>query len=148
MVIAATWVSLCAAIDRLVPGRWPDGSPPDGGFAIAVVATLAAATFEEVLYRGFTLRALVESGLSFWRANAIAAGLFALLHVPGWLFMGWSPRQVATTMPSVILVGLACCVARMGNASLWASITVHVANNLWGGGIFLYGLYRVVSFVR
>jgi len=145
VVIAAAWIALCAIVDALVKRRWPDAGRPEAGVLLTILGTLAGATLEEVPFRGFVLRALVESGLSFWRANAMAALLFALLHVPGWLFMGWSLRAIGAAMPSVILVGLLCGLARMGNASLWASVTVHLVNNLWSGGLLLYALRCLLS---
>jgi membrane protease YdiL (CAAX protease family) len=135
--LAAAWVAGSALIDYAIPGRWPVPVRADSGIAWSVLLTAVAALAEEILYRGFALRALAESGLGFWRANAVAAVLFALLHVPGWLFMGRSLSACADLLPGIMLCGFVFGAARVRNASLWPSVLVHGANNLWSGGLLL-----------
>jgi membrane protease YdiL (CAAX protease family) len=42
---------------------------------------------EEVMFRGLVLQR-AEEYTGFWRANAISAGLFVGVHLPGWIFAG------------------------------------------------------------
>ena len=107
--VAATlaFVLAVALVDAAVPGRWP--SRPDlAGASLQVLFVIAfvGPTLEEVLFRGYALRALAEAGSSFWRANLEATFLFTLLHVPGWLFQGRSVTECATLGANVALLGL------------------------------------------
>lgn len=49
-------------------------------------ALIVAPLFEEMVFRGFALTALEESGFPSWPATAIAGILFLGLHLPGWHF--------------------------------------------------------------
>jgi membrane protease YdiL (CAAX protease family) len=94
-------------------------------------ALLIAPVFEEILFRGFILRALQESAISFWIANLITACMFLGIHVPGWYFMD-SPRmfQVPAIL-GIILVGLCAGVSKHISGSIYGSIAFHLVNNMY-----------------
>jgi membrane protease YdiL (CAAX protease family) len=92
---------------------------------------------EEVLFRGYALRALEEAGVSFWRANLEAAALFALLHLPGWLFQGHTLTDCLALAAQVGFLGFLFGAVRAGGATLWSSVVFHALNNAWRGGWLL-----------
>jgi membrane protease YdiL (CAAX protease family) len=94
-------------------------------------AWLVAPVFEEVVFRGFALTALEESGCPFWSANAIAAILFLGLHLPGWHFAGRLGSSTVITALSVVVVGVVAGYAKRRSDSTWASVTVHFLNNAY-----------------
>jgi membrane protease YdiL (CAAX protease family) len=141
--IAAGWVAVSALAGRLLPGQWPTPVAPSE-IATHLFLVCVGPFLEELVYRGFVLRTLVDGGLGFWRANALTAVLFALLHVPGWLFMGRSPAACARELPLIALTGFVFGAARARGGSLWASVVVHVANNAWSSGLLL-GIARAIA---
>lgn len=69
-------------------------------------ALIVAPVFEEVVFRGFALTALEESGCPFWPANAIAGILFLGLHLPGWHFAGRLGSSTVIIGVSVVVMGM------------------------------------------
>ena len=130
-------VAIFAAIDAAVPGRWP--TPPSAPHAwhLVLLIGVLGPFLEEVLFRGYALRAFQEGGSGFWRANLESAVLFALLHVPGWLFMGQSPGWALAMTPQIIFSGFLIGAFRARGGSLWAAVLMHIVNNAWSGGWFL-----------
>jgi membrane protease YdiL (CAAX protease family) len=94
-------------------------------------ALIVAPLFEEVVFRGFALTALEESGFPFWPANAIAALLFLGLHLPGWHFTTGLGSSSVITGLGVMIVGMVAGYAKHRSSSTWASITVHFLNNAY-----------------
>jgi uncharacterized protein len=102
------------------------------GFTTATVNVLVIAPlFEEVVFRGFVLTALQESGTKFWRSNIVAAVMFLGLHVPGWYFMGSLKPSQALTAVSIVVIGGVAGYARRASGSTWGSVAVHFLNNLY-----------------
>lgn len=125
-------------VDALVPGRWPSRADlATTSLSALVVIAFVSPALEEVLFRGYALHRLTEAGSSYWSANLEAAMLFAVLHVPGWLFQGRSLVECATLGVNIVLLGFVFGAARAGGATLWSSVLVHVANNAWHGGWIL-----------
>lgn len=96
-----------------------------------VNALIVAPLFEEIVFRGFALTALEESGCPFCPANAIAAILFLGLHLPGWHFTQGLGSATVITGLSVVVVGMVAGYARRRANSTWASVTVHFLNNAY-----------------
>lgn len=94
-------------------------------------ALTVAPLFEEVMFRGFALKALEDSGYRFWPANTIAAILFLGLHLPGWHFMGKLGASQVVVGLSVVVIGMVAGYAKRRSNSTWASVTVHFLNNLY-----------------
>jgi membrane protease YdiL (CAAX protease family) len=94
-------------------------------------ALIVAPVFEEVVFRGFALTALEESGYPFWPANGIAAILFLGLHLPGWHFAGRLGPSTVITALSVVVAGVVAGYAKRHSNSTWASVTVHFLNNAY-----------------
>jgi uncharacterized protein len=126
LVVGAIFVALAASLDAFTRSyAWPSMGPG------LVNALAIAPLFEEVMFRGFALRALQERGCRFWTANVIAALMFLGLHLPGWYFMGGLGPSQALVGVSVVLIGLVAGYAARRAQSTWAAVVVHGLNNLY-----------------
>jgi membrane protease YdiL (CAAX protease family) len=126
LVVGAVFVLLSASIDSFTRTyRWP--APSLGLLSALTVAPL----FEEVMFRGFALRALQDSGYRFWPANAIASLMFLGLHLPGWYFMNAFSAPQLVVGASVLLIGMVAGYAKRRADSTWASVAFHFVNNLY-----------------
>ncbi len=85
---------------------------------------------EEVVFRGLVLQR-AEEYTGFWRANALSAVLFALVHLPGWTFAGVS--LAGTLSWAAFVFGLALVLGYLlkKTRSLWACVVCHAMSN-WG----------------
>jgi hypothetical protein len=126
LVIGLLFVGLAVILDSFTrTHQWPVIAP--GALSALTVAPL----FEEVMFRGFVLRALEDRGHRFWIANAVTALMFLTLHVPGWYFMGSLRVGQPALAVSVVLIGLVAGYAKRRARSTWASVVVHFVNNLY-----------------
>src|SRR4051794_13692029 len=104
---------------------WPTLGPP------LLNAVVVAPLLEEVVFRGFILRTLLESGERFWPANVTTALMFLGLHLPGWYFSGLLTHDRGLLSLTIVLVGLVAGLARRASGSTWASVFVHFSNNAY-----------------
>ena len=99
----------------------------DTGLAV-FVALAAAAASEEVVFRGYVLRALAE-----WRGAAFALGvssiLFALAHLG-------NPGLTPLALTNIALAGVAFGLALQLTGRLWLPIAYHFAWNYFQGPLF------------
>lgn len=98
-------------------------------------AVFLAPVLEEIVYRGYILGSLEESGSGFWLANFIAALAFLGIHLPGWYFMGSSNITQPIVILSIIVIGMIAGYAKRRSGSTWASIAFHFINNLYSSFI-------------
>ncbi len=126
LALGAVFVALMAVIDAFTRSH----ALPSLSWA-AVNALVVAPLSEEIVFRGFALKALEDSGWRFWPANGVAALLFLGLHLPGWQFTrGLNSSSIVPGL-GVVLVGIVAGYARHRADSTWASVTVHFLNNLY-----------------
>jgi len=126
LAVGAVFVALGAMLDVFTRSYgWPSA-----GWG-QVNALVIAPLFEEVMFRGFALRAVEEDGYGFWTANLVAAVMFLGLHLPGWYFMGVLQPFQAVTGVSIVLIGLVAGYAKHRADSTWAAIGVHFVNNVY-----------------
>jgi membrane protease YdiL (CAAX protease family) len=92
-----------------------------------------APTVEEIALRGFYLRSLMDSGVSFGRANWFAALVFVGMHLPGWYFQARLRAPLSAIQPALFLLLLALFLGWLKDrtGSLWACIAVHGMNNAY-----------------
>lgn len=91
---------------------------------------LIAPLLEEILFRGFILKLLLEE-LQFYMANIITSICFLLIHVPGWYFMGvLSTNFYNLTFVSIFILSLVFGYAYKKGKSIKASVIVHFLNNI------------------
>jgi membrane protease YdiL (CAAX protease family) len=104
--------------------RWETGAISWGYAASATHAFFWAALFEELLFRGYLLRRLIE----WWgqpSALVAVALAFGLFHLPG--LSGWTAvKMVCTTGASSLL--FSALLLRSG--SLWSAVAAHFSMNL------------------
>lgn len=80
---------------------------------------------EEIVFRGFLLRKLMDS-FRFWIANTITALLFVSIHFPIWYYKGLFelPYILGSTLTVFVLGILFGFVYKKSN-SLWSVIIIH-----------------------
>ncbi len=100
--------------------------------AQAVVLFVASGVYEEVCYRGFPLRAMLET-MRPDRAIGVTALLFTFAH-------GGNPGTTRLALINVLVAGLWLGVARYKRGNLWLATGLHVGWNLattwlWGAPV-------------
>ena len=126
LAVGAIFVALAATVDAFTRSH----GLPEAMWG-TLNALIVAPVLEEVVFRGFALKALEQSGCRFWPANGIAGVLFLGLHLPGWHFTrGLDSSSIAAGL-SVVSVGMAAGYAKHRSNSTWASVTVHFLNNAY-----------------
>lgn len=131
--VGVAWIALNALGDSLL-GRTPAPALTPGVLSACFVAPFA----EELVFRGFAFAWLEKLGFGFWRVNVSCAVLFALLHLPGWAFTQGLGLGLLPQLGQAALLGFGFGLLRKGDASLWAPIAVHFANNAWSQGLILW----------
>ncbi|MDP1827927.1 MAG: type II CAAX endopeptidase family protein [Archangium sp.] len=133
LIVAVGWVALNAAGDSLL------GRTPAPALDVGVLSACFIAPFvEELVFRGFAFAWLEQLGLRFWKANLVCAVLFAVMHLPGWLFMQGFSVGLLAQLAQTALLGFGFGVLRRDGASLWAPFSVHLANNAWSTGLISF----------
>jgi membrane protease YdiL (CAAX protease family) len=120
--------------------HWP-GEPRFG--AGTVNACLVAPLFEELVFRGFVLHRLRRSGVRFLPASVSTTTAFALLHVPGWLFMNGATSSTLLSLVNVAAVGMVLAAVAWRLPSLWCAVLLHAVHNAWDQGVILAAVRAV-----
>lgn len=85
---------------------------------------------EEIVFRGFLLRKLMDS-FRFWIANTITALLFVSIHFPIWIYKGlFEFPFILSTIITVFVLGLIFGFVYKKSGSLWSVINIHSLYNL------------------
>lgn len=92
--------------------------------------TFLSPLVEEVVFRGIVLQRAGEY-VGFWKANALSAGLFAAIHVPGWTFSDVALTSMVSSAAFVFLLALVLGYLLKRTGSLWACVVTHAMSN-WG----------------
>src|SRR5258708_5188101 len=95
-------------------------------------AVLVAPVVEEVFFRGFMIHQLQAWWKSFPVVNLAAALAFALVHWVGWYFQGRLsfPCSLGFTF-RLMAFGFILGYLNRFSGSLWTSLILHAANNLY-----------------
>ena len=112
-----------------------------GGLLFAlwiVVSNFVNSFMEEGLFRGVMIR-LFRVKLSFWRANALQAFLFAIWHLP-WVVKWYQTGQIEaygglffatlSQFLPMLLIGFAWGYFYLKTGSLWVPWVAHTLNNI------------------
>lgn len=95
----------------------------------ALVASVAAAVVEEIVFRGIVFR-LVESAVGSSVAIVVSAAIFGALHA-------LSPHPTALGLVAITLeAGVLLACAYVLTRRLWFAIGLHAAWNFMQGGVF------------
>ena len=131
---AAAAVFLVRAIEVGLGGAWIAIPPVSGaGLFVGSIGLLFAALCEEFVFRGLVLKAL-RLRMTFWKANALTAALYAAILVPGWLALGDAePAVIADLALSVFLfAGLSGWLVRQ-SGTISVAVLVHFLCDLLQG---------------
>lgn len=134
VALSAAWIAF------QIVGLWlqlPLFKAPDSGLPwhAFVGALLIAPLFEELMFRGFMLRALRERGYSHLAVVVLTALAFAALHLPGWFVHRGLDAGIAGSFVSIAAFGLLLGELGWRTPSLWAPVLLHLANNVWSTGV-------------
>lgn len=129
--VAAIAVYLCAILLLAIYAQGRRLSPHGAG-GVALASTLVSSLCEEILFRGFFLNKLCER-LSFRAANLAAAALFALVHLPYWLWARGAGGAVLSDFVGVLVFALFLGYLLKKTGSLWLPFGAHAANNVLVG---------------
>ena len=85
---------------------------------------------EEIVFRGFLLRKLMDS-FRFWIANTITALLFVSIHFPIWFYKNlFEFPDILSSLVTVFLLGIIFGIVYKKSNSLWSVIIIHSLYNL------------------
>ena len=86
---------------------------------------------EEIVFRGFLLRKLMDS-FRFWMANTITSFLFVSIHFPIWMFTGYFeyPSILIVTIISIFVFSIFFGFVYKKTGSLWSVIIIHSLYNM------------------
>lgn len=86
---------------------------------------------EEIVFRGFILRKLMDS-FRFYIANIITALLFLSIHFPIWFYKGlFESPNILSSMLTVFVLGIIFGFIYKKSKSLWSVIIIHSLYNLF-----------------
>jgi membrane protease YdiL (CAAX protease family) len=132
----------------LVCARFEVAEKGLGLLALVVTSLLVSALVEEVVFRGFLLRALSRS-----RGGAygviVSSLLFALAHVPGWF--GQVSVWMLFVMGAVTFgFGVLACRIRVATGSVWFVAVLHALENFttYSHRWFAPGAFDVYVFLK
>ena len=102
-------------------------------------AVLVAPFVEETFFRGFMTRQLQGWWKNFLAVNAAATLAWIGVHWVGWYFQGRLsfPQSLGATA-SLLVLGLLFGYLNRLSGSLWASLILHAANNLYADHFWNY----------
>ena len=105
----------------------------------ALVFLLLAATFEELMFRGYAWQRLAGS-LGAVSASLISSLLFGLAHAA-------NPQATLLSTGNTVLAGMLMCVVRARSRALWMPLGLHFGWNLFLGPVFRYPVsgYRLTG---
>lgn len=99
-------------------------------YAVLLGSVIIAPFCEEIFFRGFLLSGLLHELSPVW-AVVISALLFAIAHVDPGSFV------------PLFAIGLCLGFLRLRSGSTWASISLHILNNLLGSVLIILAFYHI-----
>jgi membrane protease YdiL (CAAX protease family) len=124
---ALAYLGLVGALQAAMTAAHP--ASPSALLRPHSVYLLLLVALEELLLRGFLLGQLVRFTTSF-RAQAIVAVLYALMHLPGWIALEGLTVSLVPQTISVLLLGVVLGVLTRSARSILPAIVVHFLNNV------------------
>jgi uncharacterized protein len=100
------------------------------GFNEWLNTILLVGLIEEIVFRGFLLRKLLDS-FRFWIANTITSLLFVSIHFPIWFYKGlFEFPYILTASLTAFILGIIFGYVYKKSGSLWSVIVIHSLYNL------------------
>ncbi len=99
------------------------------GFNESLNTIILVGVIEEIVFRGFLLRKLIDS-YRFWIANSITALLFVSIHFPYWFYKGlFSFPHILSSIITAFILGMIFGFVYKKSNSLWSVIIIHSLYN-------------------
>lgn len=99
------------------------------GFNAWLNTILLVGITEEIVFRGFLLRKLMDS-FRFWKANIITSLLFVSIHFPIWMYRGlFEFPTIFGSILTVFVLSILFGVVYKKSHSLWSVILIHSLYN-------------------
>lgn len=99
------------------------------GFNELLNTILIVGILEEIVFRGFILRKLMDS-YRFWIANTITALLFVSIHFPYWFYNGlFEFPYILSPIITAFILGMIFGFVYKKSNSLWSVIIIHSLYN-------------------
>ncbi len=129
--IITLFLALCLVSGMLIQGGrfqhlWQRTA---AGWGQLLIGMSIVAVAEELLFRGYVFRQL-RAARPFLPASLISAGLFLLIHWPGWLYMQGPHWGLLSLSASIFVVGWVLALVVEVTGSLWPAILLHFLNNI------------------
>jgi hypothetical protein len=105
---------------------------PLSRFLLTLGVLVVAAAFEELIFRGYPLQALMK-GIGPWPAMIAMSCLFGLLHLQ-------NPGSSALSVFNTIVAGMMLSLAYWKTRSLWLSYAIHLGWNVGLGMVLGFSL--------
>lgn len=137
LTIAACAYIIFGFVVQLVVSHTTPYFKPIDSIPYILLQLIAAPLIEEITFRGFLLPRLAKE-YPFWIANAIQAVLFAMMHIPGWLFfdgLGWG---MLYQFAMIFVLGYIMGVVAYKSKSILPSTFVHIFNNALAIHLFVF----------
>lgn len=100
------------------------------GFSKWLNTILLVGVTEEIVFRGFLLRKLMDT-YKFWIANTITSLLFVSIHFPIWLYKGlFEYPFILSSILTAFVLGIIFGFVYKKSNSLWSVIIIHSLYNL------------------
>lgn len=100
------------------------------GFNELLNTVLLVGITEEIVFRGFLLKKLMNS-FKFWIANAITSLLFVSIHFPIWFYKGlFEFPYILTASLTAFILSVIFGYVYKKSGSLWSVIVIHSLYNL------------------
>ena len=137
--VRSAWalIPLVAVAVAAASAGWPGGSPNGSSFALILAASSAlGALREEVVFRGLMFHwAAVRLGGTGGVIGSSA--LFAIAHVPRFVWEDRTAAEMAAASIVVFYLGLFLCRVRAATGSIWMPAAIHALWNIAVGGAAL-----------
>ncbi|WP_169737921.1 CPBP family intramembrane glutamic endopeptidase [Alkalihalobacterium bogoriense] len=99
------------------------------GFNELLNTILLVGLIEEIVFRGFILRKLLDS-FRFWVANVVTAFLFVSIHFPIWIYNGlFVFPSVLGGIVTAFVLGILFGIIYKKSGSLWSVVIIHSMYN-------------------
>lgn len=100
------------------------------GFNEVLNTVLLVGITEEIVFRGFLLKKLMDS-FKFWTANTITSLLFVSIHFPIWFYKGlFEFPYILTASLTAFILSVIFGYVYKKSGSLWSVIVIHSLYNL------------------
>jgi len=100
------------------------------GFNELLNTILLVGITEEIVFRGFLLKKLMDS-FKFWVANTITSVLFVSIHFPIWFYKGlFEFPYILTASLTAFILSVIFGYVYKKSGSLWSVIVIHSLYNL------------------